>query len=87
MFESETVEEATAVLVIFCPSIPDFIVATKVRIVEEPLAKSPIFQMLVVVLKLPNVELDETKSSPRGQLSVTWVDEAMSGPLFTIVMV
>ena len=47
--ESGCVDEALAVLTMVCPSVPEFTVAIRVNVVEEPLSKLPIIHIPVDV--------------------------------------
>ena len=76
-----------AVFGIVCPSRPDFIVVTSVRVVVEALFRFPIVQTPVEVAYVPEVEDAETKFRPECKISITVTSVALSGPLFVSVSV
>ena len=79
---SALVAATMAALLIVCPPVPKLTVAVMVLVAEAPLAKLPIVQRLVEALKLPTVDVAETKVSKDGRVSEATTPVAASGPLF-----
>ena len=80
--ESALVEVTVATLATVCPPVPELTVAVIVVVAVAPLAKLPIVQRLVEALKLPTVDVADTKVSKEDKVSEATTPVAVSGPLF-----
>ena len=81
-FESELVELTVAALATVCPPLPALMVAVIVVVAEAPPAKVPMFHKLVEALKLPTVEVEETKVKSEDKVSEATTPVAVLAALF-----